>query len=111
MNFSKSEEYNDVDGSWWLTSSNLGPIKIVIKVEGRKELSSKIADKICEFLNVDEEVPERAEVFVKLSFDLDQMTVGSEEEQKAAVIEQINLVLQREPYGLGANISEVEEKT
>ena len=48
----------------------------------------------------------RSEVMVKLSFDLDEITVGSEKEQIAAVIEVINLSLQREPFGLGARLDE-----
>lgn len=50
------------------------------------------------------DVPRTSEVKVRLSFDLDQTTVGSEIEQQAAAIDSINLTLQREPYGLGAQI-------
>lgn len=49
-------------------------------------------------------VPPRSQVEVMLSFDMDQQTVGSEIEQQRAAIDQINLTLQRDPYGLGARI-------
>lgn len=49
-------------------------------------------------------VPMRSEVTVKLSFDLDEITAGSEQEQQDAAIEIINLALQREPFGLGARL-------
>ena len=49
-------------------------------------------------------VPIRSEMKVGLSFDLGQATVGSETEQQAAAIDAINLTLQREPHGLGAQI-------
>lgn len=39
-----------------------------------------------------------------LVFDGDQITHGTPEEQVAQAIHEINLVLQREPYGLGAQI-------
>lgn len=48
--------------------------------------------------------PHRSEVVVRLSFDTNQTTVGSEIEQQDAAIDQINLTLQREPYGLGARL-------
>jgi len=49
-----------------------------------------------------EVVPQRSEIVVKLSFDMGQTTVGTEEQQREAAIDQINMTLQRDPYGLGA---------
>lgn len=48
--------------------------------------------------------PERLRAVVILEFDADQLTVGSKEEQEIAAVELVNLTLQREPYGLGANV-------
>ena len=50
------------------------------------------------------ECPQRSELWVRLTFDMGQITEGSEEEQQMAAVEQINLTLQRQPYGLGAQI-------
>lgn len=52
----------------------------------------------------DKDVPKRSEIAVTLSFDLDQITTGSEIEQQAAAVDVVNLTLQREPFGLGASI-------
>jgi len=41
---------------------------------------------------------------ITLTFDSDQITSGSDEEQIQAAIDEINLVLQRQPYGLGAQV-------
>lgn len=46
----------------------------------------------------------RSEVRCVLFFKMDEITVGSEIEQQAAAIEQVNLALQRQPYGLGAKL-------
>lgn len=62
--------------------------------------------------SMDEECPDtprRSEVRIRLCFDMGQTTVGSEIEQQAAAIDQINLTLQREPYGLGAQIFMLDE--
>lgn len=48
--------------------------------------------------------PRRSEIIVRLCFDMGQITEGSEVEQQKAAVEVINLALQREPYGLGAQI-------
>lgn len=53
------------------------------------------------------EIPRMHECDVRLIFQLDQTTVGSEIEQTAAAIDQINLTLQREPYGLGARLEKI----
>lgn len=50
------------------------------------------------------DIPCRSEVLVRLCFDMGQVTTGSEIEQQAAAIEVVNLALQRQPYGLGAQI-------
>ena len=58
------------------------------------------------------DIPRRSEVRVRLSFDMGQITTGSEIEQQAAAIEVVNLVLQRQtftPYGLGAQIVMLDE--
>ena len=62
--------------------------------------------------SMDDECPEcpvRSEIVVRLSFDMGQTTVGSETEQDLAAIDQINLTLQRQPHGLGAQISLIDE--
>ena len=41
---------------------------------------------------------------VDLQFDADQIPHGSKEQQVRQAIDQINLVLQREPFGLGAQL-------
>jgi|APCry1669189665_1035243.scaffolds.fasta_scaffold40201_1 hypothetical protein len=41
-----------------------------------------------------------------IQFDAEQTTSGTPLEQARQAIEQINLALQREPYGLGAQIFE-----
>jgi hypothetical protein len=41
---------------------------------------------------------------VDLQFDADQVTHGTAEQQAAQVIEHINLTLQRELFGLGAQL-------
>ena len=41
---------------------------------------------------------------VDLQFDADQVTHGSEEEQADQAVEHINLTLQRQPSGLGAQL-------
>ena len=41
---------------------------------------------------------------VDLQFDADQITHGSQEQQVRQAIDQINLVLQHEPFGLGAQL-------
>jgi hypothetical protein len=52
---------------------------------------------------------------VDLQFDADQITHGTAEEQANQAIEQINLTLQREPFGLGAQLivhrDEIEVET
>lgn len=50
------------------------------------------------------DVDRRADVRVRLSFDLNQITSGTELEQKAKAVERVNLALQDEPFGLGARI-------
>jgi len=73
-----------------------------------KELNGPPVDDLAgNYPNDDPSPPMRSEVMVKLSFDLDEITVGSEKEQQAAAIEVINLTLQREPFGLGARLDEV----
>lgn len=39
-----------------------------------------------------------------LQFDADQITAGSSTEQARQALDQINLTLQREPFGLGAQL-------
>ena len=39
-----------------------------------------------------------------LQFDADQLTHGSAEQQARQAVELINLTLQREPFGLGAQL-------
>lgn len=41
---------------------------------------------------------------VDLQFDADQVTHGTKEEQADQAIEHINLTLQRQPFGLGAQL-------
>ena len=41
---------------------------------------------------------------VDVQFDADQITHGRAEEQADQAVELINLVLQREPFGLGAQL-------
>ena len=41
---------------------------------------------------------------VDLQFDADQVTHGTKEQQAEQAIEQINLTLQRQPFGLGAQL-------
>lgn len=41
---------------------------------------------------------------LELQFDADQITRGSTEQQARQAIELINLTLQREPFGLGAQL-------
>jgi hypothetical protein len=41
---------------------------------------------------------------VDLQFDADQVTHGSPEDQVRQAIEQMNLTLQRQPFGLGAQL-------
>ena len=53
--------------------------------------------------------PQQSEIVVRLTFDMGQITEGSEAEQQMAAVEIINLSLQREPYGLGAQISMLDE--
>jgi len=55
------------------------------------------------------DVPHRSEIVVRLSFDIGQITEGSEAEQQMSAVEQINLALQRQPYGLGAQIFILDE--
>lgn len=55
-----------------------------------------------------DDLPARSELQVKFSFDLGEITVGSEREQQDAAIELVSLMLQREPYGLGAQISRID---
>lgn len=43
MRFNKSPEYNEHDGSWWLTSDNAGPIEVVIKVQADKPVAKAVA--------------------------------------------------------------------
>lgn len=40
-----------------------------------------------------------------LQFDADQTTAGTAKAQLKQAVEQINLVLQRQPYGLGAQLT------
>lgn len=49
-------------------------------------------------------IPARSKVQVTLSFDLNEITTGSEIEQQDAAIEVVNLTLQRQPFGLGARL-------
>jgi hypothetical protein len=53
-----------------------------------------------------EQTPRRLGCCVILSFDADQITMGQNCEQRDAAIEQVNLVLQREPHGLGARLQD-----
>lgn len=52
---------------------------------------------------------------VEVQFDANQVTQGTAEEQANQAIEQINLTLQREPFGLGAQLivhrDEIEVET
>ncbi len=52
---------------------------------------------------------------VEVQFDADQVTQGTAEEQANQAIEQINLTLQREHFGLGAQLiihrDEIEVET
>ncbi len=48
--------------------------------------------------------PHRSEIVVRMAFDMGQITEGTEAEQQRAAVDIINLALQREPYGLGAQI-------
>jgi len=52
---------------------------------------------------------------VEVQFDADQITKGTAEQQADQAIEQINLTLQREPFGLGAQLivhrDEIEVET
>ena len=41
---------------------------------------------------------------VDLQFDADQVPHGSPEEQVRQAIEQLNVILQRQPFGLGAQL-------
>jgi len=41
---------------------------------------------------------------LRLEFDADQITSGTEREQALQAVEMINGILQRKPYGLGAKI-------
>ena len=41
---------------------------------------------------------------VDIQFDADQITHGTKEQQADQAIEQINLTLQRQPFGLGAQL-------
>ena len=52
---------------------------------------------------------------VDLQFDADQITHGTAEQQADQAVEHINLTLQREPFGLGAQLivhrDEIEVET
>jgi hypothetical protein len=52
---------------------------------------------------------------VEVQFDADQITKGTADEQADQAVELINLALQREPFGLGAQIivhrDEIEVET
>jgi hypothetical protein len=52
---------------------------------------------------------------VEVQFDADQITHGTAEQQADQAIEQINLTLQRQPFGLGAQLivhrDEIEVET
>ena len=52
---------------------------------------------------------------VEVQFDADQITKGTAEQQADQAIEPINLTLQREPFGLGAQLivhrDEIEVET
>jgi len=52
---------------------------------------------------------------VEVQFDADQVTHGTAEQQADQAIEQINLTLQRQPFGLGAQLivhrDEIEVET
>jgi hypothetical protein len=52
---------------------------------------------------------------VEVQFDADQITQGTAEQQADQAIELINLTLQREPFGLGAQLivhrDEIEVET
>ena len=52
---------------------------------------------------------------VEVQFDANQITQGTAEQQAGQAIEQINLALQRQPFGLGAQIivhrDEIEVET
>lgn len=41
---------------------------------------------------------------VQLQFDADQTTQGTDEDQAQAALDQVNAALQREPFGLGAQL-------
>lgn len=47
---------------------------------------------------------------LSIMFDADQVTSGNEQLQALQAIEQINLTLQREPYGLAAQIVVLPEE-
>ena len=52
---------------------------------------------------------------VEVQFDADQITHGTAEQQASEAVDLINLVLQREPFGLGAQLivhrDEIEVET
>jgi len=52
LRFSMSPEYNEFDGSWWLSSINEGPIEVVIKVEAEEAVAKRVARKIESSLKV-----------------------------------------------------------
>jgi hypothetical protein len=54
--------------------------------------------------NWDDEISQITIENLTIKFDADQITCGDDEDQKKQAIHEINLVLQREPFGLGAQI-------
>lgn len=80
-------------------------IEAVAKEYGERQFGP---DCVCWVYNtMDDECPDMPRQYrcaVILHFLLDQVTVGSEKEQEAAAIDRVNMLLQREPYGLGARL-------
>ncbi len=89
------------------------PDRIIIEEAGRDAMKERFGECVTMLYNsMDDEcpeIPERSEIVVKLTFDMGQTTVGAEEKQQAAAIEQINLALQRVcGDGLGARIEKAD---
>ncbi len=53
------------------------------------------------------DIPIRLQKWVILFFDADQTTEGTDIEQGRAAVAQVNDVLSRQPYGLGASLTEL----
>lgn len=47
---------------------------------------------------------------IALQFDLDQVTAGQVKDQVQQAVDEINLTLQRQPFGLGAQIIAYREE-